>query len=78
VKFTQYFHAIQQRPDRIGIKEAWIEQVIANPIREEIQGDGRIRRWGLIQEAENRALRVILLPNGETGHNAFIDRRFTP
>ncbi|HNF89908.1 MAG TPA: hypothetical protein PLL19_11300 [Thiobacillaceae bacterium] len=78
MKFTQYFHATQQRPDRMGIKEAWIEQVIAQPIREEVQSDGRIRRWGLIQEAESRALRVILLADGETVHNAYFDRRFTP
>lgn len=62
----------------MGIKEAWIVQVIAQPIREEVQSDGRIRRWGLIQEAESRALRVILLADGETVHNAFFDRRFTP
>jgi len=26
----------------------------------------------------NRFLRVVLLPDGETIHNAFFDRRFTP
>lgn len=77
MKFTQYFHAMQQRPDRAGIKLEWIPRVIERPLREEIQEDGRIRRWGQIQEAEHRVLRVVLLPDGETVHNAFFDRRFT-
>jgi hypothetical protein len=67
-----------QRPDRTGIELEWIKRVMEQPIREEIQEDERIRRWGRIREAENRVLRVILLPDGETVHNAFFDRRFTP
>jgi hypothetical protein len=78
VKFTQYFLAMRQRPDRLGISLEWIQQAIDQPVREEIQADGRIRRWALIHEADNRALRVILLPDRETVHNAFFDRRFTP
>lgn len=46
------------------------------PLREEIQSDGRIRRWVRIPEFENRSLRVILLPDGRTVHNAFFDRSF--
>jgi hypothetical protein len=42
------------------------------------QADGRIRRWALVAEAENRYLRVVLLADGETVHNAFFDRRFVP
>jgi hypothetical protein len=45
-------------------------------LREEIQADGRIRRWGRIAEMDNRVLRVILLEDGETVHNAFFDRNF--
>ncbi len=56
----------------------WIEAVISAPEREVVQADGRIRRWGRIPEAEGRALRVILLPDGETIHNLFFDRRFKP
>jgi len=47
-------------------------------MREKTQADGRIRRWALIPEMENRWLRVILLADGETIHNAFFDRRFVP
>ena len=78
MKFTQYFDAMRQRPDRTGIRLEWKQHVMEQPIREQIQEDGRIRRWGRIEEAENRVLRVILLPDGETVHNAFFDRRFTP
>jgi hypothetical protein len=44
--------------------------------REVIQEDGRIRRWAPIREMESRHLRVVLLPDGETVHNAFFDRSF--
>ncbi len=58
------------------IRDEWIERVIQNPLREERQFDGRIRRWARIPEMDNRALRVILLEDGETIHNAFFDRDF--
>ena len=48
----------------------------ANPLREVIQTDGRIRRWVRITEMGNRALRVILMEDGKTVHNAFFDRHF--
>lgn len=76
MKTTQYFQYTRQRPDRAVIQDEWIERVIQNPLREEIQADGRIRRWARIAEMENRVLRVILLEDGETVHNAFFDRNF--
>jgi hypothetical protein len=76
MKTTQYFQYTRQRPDRAVIRDEWIERVIQNPLREEIQADGRIRRWGRIAEMDNRVLRVILLEDGETVHNAFFDRNF--
>ena len=76
MKFTQYFIAVRGRPDRVFIKDEWIEFVVRHPIREMVQADGRIRRWAKIVEMENRALRVILLEDGETIHNAFFDRTF--
>jgi len=78
VKVTRYFEAIRNRPDRAIIREAWIEQAIRAPIREKIQADGRIRRWVQVPEMEDRFLRVVLLPDGETVHNAFFDRRYVP
>jgi hypothetical protein len=58
------------------IKEEWIQHVVRFPEREHIQADGRIRRWAKIDEMEGRYLRVILLPDGETVHNAFFDRGY--
>jgi len=43
----------------------WIEYVIKNPIKEERQSDGRIRRWAKIANADNKYLRVVLLEDGE-------------
>ena len=60
------------------IRDEWIEHAVSAPIREEIQADGRIRRWALVPEMDNRYLRVILLPDAETIHNAFFDRGFRP
>jgi len=78
MKFTQYFQAMRSRPDRAMIRIEWIQQVVEHPVKEVIQQDGRIRRWAPIQEMEGRYLRVILLPDGETVHNTFFDRRFAP
>jgi hypothetical protein len=78
VKFTRYFEALRSRPDRAIIKDVWIQFVIDHYVKEVIQKDGRIRRWAPIDEAEGKYLRVILLPDGETVHNAFFDRSFTP
>ena len=78
MKFTKYFEFIRRRPDRAIIREEWIERVVNSPVKEIVQKDGRIRRWGPIQEMENRYLRVVLLPDRNTVHNAFFDRRFNP
>jgi len=78
VKTTQYFEAMRVRPDRAMIRVEWIQRVIDHPTKERIQKDGRIRRWVPIAEMGNRYLRVILLPDGQTVHNAFFDRSFTP
>jgi hypothetical protein len=78
VKFTEYFEAIRVRPDRAMIRLEWIERAIQHPVREMMQADGRIRRWARIEEMEGRYLRVILLADGETVHNAFFDRSFEP
>jgi hypothetical protein len=78
MKFAQYFLTMRQWPDRSPIELAWIVWAVQQPIREELQADGRIRRWAAISEAEGRILRVILLADGETVHNAFFDRGFKP
>ena len=78
MKVTRYFEAIRLRADRAIIRDEWIELAIRAPLREAVQGDGRIRRWVQIPEMGNRYLRVVLLSDGESVHNAFFDRRFAP
>lgn len=78
MKLTQYFLSLKQRPDRAEIKFEWIQQVIERPEQQVIQQDGRIRRWAKIEATGGKYLRVILLEDGETIHNAFFDRGFKP
>jgi hypothetical protein len=75
MKTTRYFNYTRKRQDRAQIKEEWIEFVIENPEKTVIQSDGRIRKWSKIIEA-NKYLRVILLEDGITVHNAFFDRSY--
>ena len=76
MKCTHYFLAMRTRPDRVLIRDEWIERVIQTPVKETVQADGRIRRWAAIAEMDGRFLRVILLADGATVHNAFFDRSF--
>ncbi len=75
MKTTLYFQATRQRSDRSWILDEWICRVIQSPDERATQSDGRIRLWKRIAEADDRWLRVILLDDGETVHNAFFDRR---
>ena len=75
MKKTQYFEYTRKRPDRAQIKDKWIKYVIDNPERMQIQSDGRIRKWAKITEM-SKYLRVILLEDRETVHNAFFDRSY--
>jgi hypothetical protein len=60
----------------VGIEMEWIERTVVSPEHEAVQADGRIRKWARISEAGDKYLRVILLDDGETIHNAFFDRGF--
>ena len=77
MKTTEYFRHTRTRPDRARILDEWIERAVQHPVREEMQADGRFRRWTYVDE-EKRYLRVIVLADGETVHNAFFDRDFEP
>ena len=46
-----------------------------DPVRREVQSDGRVRVWTYVAE-ERKYLRVVFLSDGETVHNAFFDRSF--
>jgi hypothetical protein len=69
---TAYFRHVRERPDRSIIQDGWINRVISDPQHEAI----RVRRWKRIPEAGGRALRVILLADQITIHNAFFGRAF--
>jgi hypothetical protein len=69
---------MRERPDRAAIRVEWIQRAVEQPVKEVVQQDGRIRRWAPIPEMQGRHLRVILLQDGETVHNAFFDRGFRP
>lgn len=78
MKTTRYFQMTRTRPDRAMIRDEWIERTVTNPVRRFVQADGRIRCWAPVPEADDRYLRVVLLSDGETVHNAFFDRGYVP
>ena len=78
MKTTRYFEeqVLRKRP---YIQREWCAEVLAAPLRREVQTDGRIRFWGrvaVVDETRPRFLRVVTLEDGETVHNAFFDRNF--
>jgi len=78
MKTTRYFEeqVLRKRP---YIDREWCRQVLASPLRREVQSDGRIRHWGKVtlpDEVRPRYLRVLSLDDGETLLNAFLDRNF--
>jgi len=75
MKSTEYFKYTRHRKDRVQIKDEWILEAINNPIASCRQADGRIKIWTKISEV-GKYLRVILLEDEETVHNAFFDRNF--
>jgi hypothetical protein len=76
MRVASYCLAMRSRPDRVFTSDERIQRVIDHPLRQVVQADGRIRRSAWIVDAEQRVLRVILLEDGETVHNAFFDRSF--
>lgn len=75
---TQYFAmVVMARPDRRMIDPIMIKSVLNAPLRKEREANGRIRQWGWIPELRHW-LRVITLADGETVHNAMLDRDFEP
>jgi ribosomal protein L15E len=76
VRVTAYYewNVRLRRPD---ICDHWCETILADPIRTEVQPDGRIKHWGYVADV-GRYLRVVTLGDRKTVHNAFFDRRFRP
>jgi len=79
MKTTRYFEeqVLRKRP---YILREWCELALADPVASVTQIDGRQRRWVKVRlpaEESDRFLRVVVLPDGETVHNAFLDRDFS-
>ena len=75
---TRYFdeQVLRKRP---YLTVEMCREVVASPLRREVQLDGRIRFWGQVRlpsEQDARILRVVTLEDGETLHNAFLDRGY--
>jgi hypothetical protein len=78
VATTRYFaeQVLRKRP---YLPEQMCRSVLANPLQEIVQDDGRIRVWGRVtdpRDSSERILRVIVLEDRLTLHNAFFDRDF--
>jgi hypothetical protein len=76
MKTTGYFRdsVLIRRP---YLKTDWIQAVLDNPVRTEVQPNGRIRHWAYVEDL-GKYLRVVVETDGETVHNAFADRGFRP
>ncbi len=75
--YTAYFEneVLRKRP---YIRKQWCIRVIKNPLKMEPQEGNRFRFWGVIEELDDRVLRVVTLSDKRTIHNAFPDRGFKP
>ena len=62
-------------PRREYLDPIEVRQVISRPERRETQPGGRIRLWGYASSLGGY-LRVVLLSDGETVHNAFLDEDY--
>jgi hypothetical protein len=71
---TRYF-AFNVLPRRPGLDLLEIRRIVAQPEGRIVQPDGRIRVYGY-SESLGCYLRVVLLSDGETIHNAFPDEGF--
>lgn len=74
MKTTRYFEeqVLRKRP---YIRREWCEQALHQPLRREVQPDGRVRHWIFVAERQ-QYLRVVTLEDNMTVHNAFFDRNF--
>ena len=75
---TRYFEeqVLRKRP---YLQREWFAPILAAPLRREVQDDGRVRVWGAVadpRDGKTRFLRIVMLSDGVTVHNAFFDRDF--
>ncbi len=75
MKTTRYFEeqVLRKRP---YLRREWCETILRAPLQRAVQPNGRIRFWGKVPELGGKFLRVVTLDDGQTVHNAFLDRNF--
>ena len=73
---TRYF-AFDVLTRRDYLDPIEIERIIRRPGRRQVQADGRIRLWGYAASLGGY-LRVVLLSDSETVHNALYDEDYQP
>lgn len=72
VKSDSHFEeAIRER----SIHREWCEATVRNPVDMKKQPNGRMQYWGYVAK-EDRYIRVVVEPDGETMHTAHWDRNF--
>lgn len=64
---------LRKRPH---IRLEWVEACLADPVRVQVQPNGRIRHCRFVPEL-GRHLRLVTLEDGVAVHNAFPDRDFS-
>lgn len=74
MKFSNHFLR-DVLPKRPYLNEELLSEIINEPIKVEIQENGRQKIWGYSQ-LYNKYIRVIVLEDNETIHTAFFDRDF--
>lgn len=73
---TRYF-AFDVLPRRPYLDPLEIVRIVRQPERKLVQKDGRVRLHGFAPSLD-RYLRVVLLADAETVHNAFVDEDYCP
>jgi hypothetical protein len=73
---TRYF-ALHVMARRDYLDPVEVRRIVRRPERRLVQADGRIRLWGFAASVGGY-LRVVLLSDGVTVHNAFHDEGYEP
>ena len=78
IKVTSYFIDVTavKHPEIFALPER-IAEALTHPSCVQLQSNGWTRRWVWSPELDHH-IRVIVLDDRETVHNAFVDRGFTP
>lgn len=73
---TRYFAlVVMAKPGRRSIDPLDVLAVLTAPIKRQREPNGRVRYWGWVPRLQSY-VRVVTLDDGETVHNAFLDRDF--